>query len=145
MQQRPDVSLRAVARAAGISPTTARDVRERLRRGDDPVPEGAQKVPDGRPGPVGVNPGARPVARSAAMALQNLKADPSLRFTESGRALLRWLFRHAVGPDEWRHHAQAAPPHCVYALAALARTWAAEWTEFAQLLEQRTSTDPPRS
>jgi hypothetical protein len=74
------------------------------------------------------------------VALQNLKTDPSLRYTESGRALLRWLFRHAVGADEWRDHTEAAPPHCAYTIAALARTWAAEWTEFARLLEQRTST-----
>jgi ParB-like chromosome segregation protein Spo0J len=34
----PDLSLRQVAHAAGISPETVRDVRNRLRRGEDPVP-----------------------------------------------------------------------------------------------------------
>src|SRR5262249_3287935 len=87
IQQRPDVSLRAMARAAGISPPTARDVRERMRRGDDPVP---QKVPGRRADGSTGEPGERPIARSTASVLQNLKADPSLRFTESGRALLRW-------------------------------------------------------
>jgi len=36
--QSPGVSLREVARAAGISPATAQNVRDRLRRGEDPVP-----------------------------------------------------------------------------------------------------------
>ena len=36
--QNPGASLREIATAAGISPTTVRDVRERLRRGEDPVP-----------------------------------------------------------------------------------------------------------
>jgi hypothetical protein len=34
----PGASLREVARGAGVSPATARDVRARLARGDDPVP-----------------------------------------------------------------------------------------------------------
>src|SRR2546423_5542310 len=36
--RRPDASLREVAGEAGISPGTARDVRERMRRGEDPIP-----------------------------------------------------------------------------------------------------------
>ncbi|WP_199434097.1 ParB/RepB/Spo0J family partition protein [Qaidamihabitans albus] len=36
--ERPNASLREVARSAGISPATARDVRARLDRDDDPVP-----------------------------------------------------------------------------------------------------------
>jgi ParB-like chromosome segregation protein Spo0J len=38
LAERPDASLREVALAAGISPATALDVRQRLGRGDDPVP-----------------------------------------------------------------------------------------------------------
>ncbi|MGW6459820.1 transcriptional regulator, partial [Streptomyces sp. NPDC055078] len=34
----PDLSLREIARIAGISVGTARDVRERMRRGEDPIP-----------------------------------------------------------------------------------------------------------
>ncbi|MFC5753345.1 ParB N-terminal domain-containing protein, partial [Actinomadura rugatobispora] len=36
--ENPDLSLRQIARRAGISPETARDVRNRLRRGEDPLP-----------------------------------------------------------------------------------------------------------
>ncbi|WP_167518431.1 ParB/RepB/Spo0J family partition protein, partial [Streptomyces albidochromogenes] len=34
----PELSLREVAKAAGISPSTAADVRARLKAGDDPLP-----------------------------------------------------------------------------------------------------------
>jgi ParB-like chromosome segregation protein Spo0J len=38
LSDNPELSLRQVAQAAGISPETVRDVRNRLRRGEDPVP-----------------------------------------------------------------------------------------------------------
>ncbi len=38
LADQPDASLRDVARAAGISPATALDVRKRLERGESPVP-----------------------------------------------------------------------------------------------------------
>jgi ParB-like chromosome segregation protein Spo0J len=39
LAEQPDASLRQVARVAGISPTTVRDVRKRLEHGESPVPE----------------------------------------------------------------------------------------------------------
>jgi hypothetical protein len=39
LTENPDLSLRQVARAAGISPETARDVRNRLRNGEDLLPK----------------------------------------------------------------------------------------------------------
>src|ERR1039458_3555414 len=51
----PQLSLRQVARQAGISPETARDVRNRLRKGESPVP-GRPRV--NRRGPAGRHPGA---------------------------------------------------------------------------------------
>ena len=49
----PQLSLRQVAHAAGISPETVRDVRNRLRRGEDPVPSRYDKKrPDQKTEPV---------------------------------------------------------------------------------------------
>ncbi|WP_432158502.1 ParB/RepB/Spo0J family partition protein [Streptomyces sp. bgisy153] len=52
----PDASLRQIAKAAGISPATVADVRNRLRQGHDPVPHKCGRRPrvrhrrtDGRP------------------------------------------------------------------------------------------------
>ncbi|MGW0523561.1 ParB/RepB/Spo0J family partition protein [Crossiella sp. NPDC003009] len=78
--ERPSASLREVARAAGVAVSTAQDVRRRLRAGQDPVPAGVRSR-IARP-PV-------PVDRESV--LRALRADPALRFTEAGRALLRWL------------------------------------------------------
>jgi ParB-like chromosome segregation protein Spo0J len=52
MAEQPDASLREVARAAGVSPGTVRDVRRRLRSGLEPVPNGYGRAGDGAAGPV---------------------------------------------------------------------------------------------
>jgi hypothetical protein len=139
----PDASLRAIAKLAGISPTTVRDVRERMRRGDDPVATrrpAQQRSPVVRPLPQRGRAGApRGSLRNPALLLRSLRKDPSLRLTQSGRSLLRWLERSAMGPGDWRGVADVAPPHCGYLIAELARSCAEEWLNFATHLEQRLS------
>jgi ParB-like chromosome segregation protein Spo0J len=138
---RPDASLREIAKLAGVSPATARDVRERMRRGDDPVPPRhdarwpAALVQPARSGyPVGVD---RSDRRDVATLLQSLGKDPSLRFNDSGRALLRWLFARADGLEQWEDLVDAVPPHCAYLLADVAASCADEWSAFAAQLRQR--------
>lgn len=137
----PDASLREIAKAAGISPATARDVRDRMHRGDDPVPP-KQRTPSTRSTPrrraeaTSRSATARP-EREPTSVLDNLRQDPSLRFAESGRALLRWLFAHSVEPGEWRAFVDATPPHCAYIVAGLARACANEWLDFASQLDER--------
>jgi len=138
----PNASLREVARAAGISPTTVRDVRERIQRGEDPVPARRART-DPQPGtPRGpAQPARDDVERLSAhernAVLQNLERDPSLRFAESGNRVLRWLIRRLIAEEEWQDFTAAVPTHSVYILAALARKCANEWLEFAKQLEQR--------
>jgi hypothetical protein len=141
--EHPEASLREIAKIAGISPATVRDVRERMRRGDDPVSTR-------RPGSRGrradvVRPlrerseggASRGSPRDPALLLQRLKKDPSLRLNESGRSLLRWLEPRASGPGEWQCVINAAPPHCKYLVAELARSCAESWLDLARQLEQR--------
>jgi hypothetical protein len=140
----PDASLREIAKIAGISPATARDVREKMRRGDDPVAPARAAAQGRRPRGAG-RPAAAPgqtrtfgdSPRDPALLLQNLKKDPSLRFAESGRALLRSLESRAGGPGDSKDFIDAVPPHCAYLVAELARSCAEEWLEFASQLEQR--------
>jgi len=153
--ERPHASLREVARLVGLSPTTVRDVRERMRRGEDPVPVGraangwtTRRMSGERPAPV------QPAARSDAIngrerddgpdrtqLLENLNKDPSLRFSESGRLLLRALFVGSGGPPAPRL-LNSLPPHCAYTLRALARFCAKEWLDFAAHLERRFDLHP---
>jgi ParB/Sulfiredoxin domain len=135
----PEASLRAIARLAGISPATVRDVRERMRRGDDPVAtrrsSSREKCgPAAHPRPQRGQAGS---LRRPTQLLQNLRKDPSLRLTEAGRSLLRWLEPRASGPGDWRGVIDAAPPHCAYLVAELARSCAEEWLDFARQLEQQ--------
>jgi len=142
--RRPDATLREIARVAGISLGTARDVRERLRRGEDPLPPTRRGDRDHRPVATvtKAEPDVRPDAETCAgldpaEMLQNLRNDPSLRFTESGRRLLQWLHLHAVGPVGWEDVVAGAPPHCAYVLADLASACAREWSLFGMQLRER--------
>lgn len=139
----PNASLREIARAAGISPATVRDVRQRLQRGEDPAPPRRSRshrdtstrrgAPEQAPDCVQ---GLSTEERNAV--LHRLERDPSLRFAESGNRLLRWLIRRVIAEEEWRDVAEAIPPHSAYILAGVARRCGNEWLQFAQQLEQRT-------
>jgi hypothetical protein len=144
---RPDATLREIARNAGVSPATARAVRERLRRDEDPVTSGcldsdarrigasAQGGRTRRGGSRAQRP--RPASRDRESIVRGLRRDPALYMTDSGRELLRWLLPQAVGVEGWRNLVEAVPPHCSYVIADLARSCASEWLEFARQLETR--------
>src|SRR5205823_510592 len=91
----PDMPLRQVAQAAGISVGTARDVRLRVLGGEDPVPRQqrarAERGQD-LAGPRRPGTRAEPLDEvDCHTLLENLKKDPSLRYNEAGRTILRWL------------------------------------------------------
>jgi transposase len=146
IKSQPNASLREIARNAGVSPSTARDVRNRIERGDDPFPSARQSV-EHQGAALTLERGGRTTERSSRRApesdiaakLRGLKNDPSLRFTESGRTLLRWIFAKAVRADEWQDVLNAVPPHCSYVMANVARHCANEWLEFAETLEKQAT------
>jgi len=127
IKQRPEASLREIAREIGVSPSTVRDVRQRLERGEDPLPEMRRRR-------------VKPAGREAvSLLLQGLQTDPSLRFTESGRTVLRWIHSRAIRAEEWAEVEQKVPAHCAYILANVARSCADEWLQIADELEQRST------
>jgi ParB-like chromosome segregation protein Spo0J len=141
--QNPGVSLRQIARAAGISVATAKDVRDRLLSGDDPVPAN-QQGRGRRPSAVGPSLDRRnqraghDTGKDLAWSLQRLAKDPSLRYTDAGRALIQWLSNHARGPDPMvLGLIDKMPPHCRYLIADIARGCAEKWNEFATGLDQQ--------
>jgi ParB-like chromosome segregation protein Spo0J len=133
----PRATLRAVAEASGISPATARDVRERLRRGEQPdLPK--------RPGPKPRNDKAEThttAQRSSGAVrtsiLPNLRKDPSLRFNEAGRALLRLLDANTIDPDEWGRLIDSVPTHCAGMIADAAQVCAESWRRVATQVKRR--------
>jgi hypothetical protein len=136
----PGASLRQIAEAAGISLATASRVRNRIRRGQNPIPPRQPRMPAPSAGAFGRASGHRgkpPGAPDLATALRDLRKDPSLRYTESGRTLLRCLDQHTRGPGQIRYLMDAVPPHSAHRIAALARTCAREWLDLASDLEHR--------
>ncbi|MFE9096514.1 ParB/RepB/Spo0J family partition protein [Streptomyces sp. NPDC007264] len=139
----PDASLREIAARAGIATATAKDVRDRIRQGQDPVPGRARAAAgeqEAAPAPAR-RPGGRAPARTSAAAiglmLPNLRKDPSLR-TEAGRLLLQMLSLHAIGDEaKWRRLAQCVPAHRSHTLAQAARRCADHWLRLAHELEMR--------
>ncbi|MCG7202672.1 transcriptional regulator [Streptomyces arenae] len=142
--ERPEASLREVARLAGISPATVSDVRKRLETGQPPVTERV-KSPSPSESSEETAPTAKPradrrppiVSADPANVLEKLLRDPSLRHKEGGRQLLRLLRQNAIAAGEWDELMDAVPSHCGALVVGLARHYAEIWTDFAQLLDER--------
>jgi ParB-like chromosome segregation protein Spo0J len=122
IRDRPDAPLRQVAKEAGIALSTAHDVRRRMAPARPHVPE---QRSTGR------------AATQPSPALRALSRDPSLRGTEAGRILLRWLAGSMVSQQECALLVNAVPGHCAVAVAELARSNAARWQQFATDLQRR--------
>jgi ParB-like chromosome segregation protein Spo0J len=149
LTEHPKASLREVARSAGVSPGTARDVRLRLERGESPAPAAAAgrtdgDAPDGRAAS-----GTRTIRRTGqatrpdqfsgpavAAVLEKLLRNPSLRHNEQGRRLLRWLNDNAACAQEWPEVLSSVPPHCAHLIAQLARKYSEMWLDFAKKLDE---------
>jgi ParB-like chromosome segregation protein Spo0J len=138
LRDNPGSSLREVAKDAGVSPSTVLDVRNRLRRGEDPVPAVGGEREQGAPLPEPQDTALESRANLNSV-LGGLASDPSLRFTDSGRSLLRWMLSRVVHPGEWRDMVGKVPPHCTYIMADVARRCADEWLQLAGDLEKRSS------
>ncbi|MCP2329563.1 ParB-like chromosome segregation protein Spo0J [Hamadaea flava] len=127
LSRRPEASLREVASAAGISPATVRDVRDRMNRGDladdvRPVPDNVRAIKPRTPDEV-----------DCGRLLRNLSHDPSLRYTEVGRTLLRRLLNQPATVTV----VEELPPHCLPIVARLTREYASRWADFAEQAERR--------
>jgi hypothetical protein len=166
MLANPSASLRDIAKSAGISPSTASDVRARLARGEMPttphqcrrdgserlgsaavaqVPEAAQahRSPVAPESQYDVSRAKSP--KSASEARHNvspgefvglLARDPSLRFSESGRVLLRFLGCITVDDKQWEEMVRHVPAHQRDIVVQLAKECAIAWRGFAERLER---------
>ncbi|HWF28470.1 MAG TPA: ParB/RepB/Spo0J family partition protein [Mycobacterium sp.] len=145
-------SLREIARAAGISLSTVRDVRDRLRRGDPPVPAShAEKrsvtVQEGEKRDASRRHPATPSLETFIntdepadinRVLLSLSKDPALRMNDAGRELLRWLHLHAVSCADSQKIPESIPDHCLDHLIEMARCCAANWAIIARDWSQRS-------
>lgn len=146
LAEHPAATLREVARAAGVSPATARDVRRRLERGEEPGPARPGRVNGG--GEAGALGNRKPRAwrmrgTEPALVLEKLLRDPSLRHNEQGRWLLSLLRHNAISAQKWSDVVPAMPSHCAALVVQLARSYAQMWLDFAQELDDRARVIDP--
>lgn len=145
LEDQPQSSLREVAKSSGISPNTVADVRRRLARGQDPIPEAHASDESGRPDARVSSARRRSESRPLRASLSTvadpvsivtkLARDPSMRHKQAGRQLLRLLQANASSLLESASLASAVPSHSVPIMVQLARRNAQLWDDFAQELE----------
>ncbi|MUN35724.1 chromosome partitioning protein ParB [Actinomadura sp. NEAU-AAG5] len=168
------MSLRELAATAGVSVSTARDVRERLKRGENPVPEGrggcvpppgdtgadeapapereAPALQDGAPAPATAEAtgfaesteSAESLPEDTEAVLRKLTRDPAFRGTESGRQLLRMLIATEVELERWRTIINNIPPHSAPLVRAIAAKRVTEWKRLAELSKSLSRPLSPR-
>ncbi|WP_158436137.1 ParB/RepB/Spo0J family partition protein [Nocardia nova] len=125
--QQPDMPLRSVAAAAGISVGTAHSVRKALREGEVvSAPEESARQPST----------SLLEHDEFQSLLQKLRNDPSIRFSESGRRLILWLQDVAVHQSEIASMVDGLALHCMPTVAQLARHHAALWIAVAEKLRE---------
>ncbi|MFI0829775.1 ParB/RepB/Spo0J family partition protein [Streptomyces roseolus] len=161
----PQASLREIARAAGIAPSTVRDVRRRIGEGADPVPAGQRRArpplhegggPTGVPGGSGpsdpsgqtgqfgqTDPTGSPGAAGQRLAtlVPALCKDPLLRLSEAGRLLLRMLDLQVSALRQRERIVAAVPPYRAETAAAAAAQCARVWQELSDELRRRGSAE----
>lgn len=141
IRQNPTASLREIARQAGISVGTARDVRRRLASGQEAVPAKQRKsYADSRaviPTVVDRRPVASVPDHAQRMYLfDRLRKDPSLRLSENGRFVLHQLRTQLCSTEDWRRLAPAIPTHGRTAVAELLSACADDLMEVAEELRR---------
>jgi ParB-like chromosome segregation protein Spo0J len=149
----PDASLRQIARETDVSLGTVHEVRDKLRRDalhavedqDRPTAPVANNAANGTAvGRLPVGPSLAPhrdadnVRQLAWPAVSaKLTGDPTLRYTDGGRAFLRWMAVHSMQADEWREFIDAIPQRWLKEVSQIAASMSEEWREFTQQLRSR--------
>ena len=139
---RPDAPLREVARETDVSLGTVQDVRSRMRRGLDPVSGSGADQRTARtamlPARIGPQHGRRAVQSPTwPQIAPKLAGDPSLRYTEGGRAFMRWMTMHMTNAGQWRDFVESVPSHWLDDISAVAEQASEEWRVFAEHLKIR--------
>jgi ParB-like chromosome segregation protein Spo0J len=144
MSDNPGASLREIARAAGISPSTVRDVRHRMQQTEAVTPLPCDEEQQAPAPARATTPSVQTPDEDLWVIVQTLRKDPSLRFTEAGRLLLRLMNMntHVMMTQEFGDLVEKVPEHCTGAVSALAREYSQAWQEFAQKLDGRQPSRP---
>jgi hypothetical protein len=142
----PGKSLRQVARETGLSPETVRKLR-----GPQPLPAAAEPNGPSAAGSQlhanataapssGTREGdgdAGPPADGQRAALRALAADPAVRYTANGRALVQLLSSALALDERGDELIDAVPEHCLIWLTEAARACLSQWQAACQRIDRR--------
>jgi hypothetical protein len=131
--------LTLAARETGVSLGTAHGARERLRGSAGPDSAGSSPAGSGLPSApaVLVGHGGRGRGVMWAAISAKLAGDPALRYTEGGRAFLRWMTGHCDQADDWRAVIDAVPAYWLADVSRVAIGMSEEWRQFAAQLDSK--------
>jgi hypothetical protein len=129
----PDATLRELATRAGVALGTAKDVRDRVQRG-----EPATSTVQIRPRRATIAYGDCRSDLNEREILSVLVRDPSLIQRESCRKFVQWLALCAVRRESIDELVRGIPPHLVGLIGQLVRTYANTWFELAEKLTEVT-------
>ncbi|MEU8279315.1 ParB/RepB/Spo0J family partition protein [Microbispora bryophytorum] len=151
ISRQPGLSLREIAHEAGISVATAKDVRERLRQGRDPLPERQRNRQGVATATTYETRRDRRAAEAPARTTRpasgvsdwpsvrdKMRKDPALKYSTSGLAFLRWFDTRAFDTTDWAALVGAVPAHWRNEIAELARSYAERWLQVANALEGKS-------
>ncbi|MFI0480833.1 ParB N-terminal domain-containing protein [Actinomadura sp. 9N215] len=147
IRARPDTPLRQVAKESGLSLGTAHDVRQRLCRGQSPVP-GGEEITEPPAAPRQSRNRGRARSRNGGGEVSwpsvrhQVVKDPTIRYADWGRAFVQWLDANAGNCGEWKHLVDNIPRYWVDVMIDVAFSCRDEWQDFALALERRKSDAP---
>jgi ParB-like nuclease family protein len=109
-----------------------------------PVTAGSAAAGPAMPGPAVTRPPVRAIHPATAArgiprqawptVAAKLAGDPTIRYTEGGRAFLRWMAGHSMQSDEWQEFVDAIPQHWLDEVSRIAVNMSEEWRQFAERL-----------
>jgi AraC-like DNA-binding protein len=127
IRSQPDASIREVARIAGTSSGTVRDVRRRLTEGRHPLPDRTR-------GP------SRRRRASAAATDYEWANDPAL-YSDAEDSFISWFDDRNIVTGDWASVVPDLPLSRLYLLSDECRARAEQWEQFASALEGRVQSE----
>jgi hypothetical protein len=123
LEEHPHATVQEIVARTGASPGTVRDVRKRVRRGDNILPS---RIADAQS-----NHNEQHHSRTV--------GDTAVVSRRGGPEFTEWFESQLIDDDrEWERFIEAVPLSRVYEVADTARSCAERWKRFADALEARS-------
>lgn len=123
--------IRRIAEELNTSPSTVSDVKERLQRGESPIPPGLRRA-DRAGEPAADGPEVRAAADGCTW-----DDGSAWRSSPELARFVAWMQDKAVTADAWPSFVDLVPLGRSYAVVDAARAVAAQWSAFADALDER--------